>query len=112
MMGERRVACSPIWVNAYPTRAEYLAVADFQKTSFEFVSHLDSPFQDSFKENFTIIQNTSRTAAFLKILSSKGKRNVKAEKWDQYLTPSKVTVMNAGAGSLYDHHVDKAIFCL
>src|SRR4029077_16675769 len=45
MMCQCGIASPPIRVHADPTRAKHLAVADFQKTSFEFVSHSSSPFR-------------------------------------------------------------------
>jgi hypothetical protein len=41
---QRRVASSPIRIHADPARAQHFAIADFEKTAFEFVSHNSSCF--------------------------------------------------------------------
>ena len=44
MMRNHGVASAVIRIDPDPTGAEHLAIADFEKTSLEFVSHMHSPF--------------------------------------------------------------------
>src|SRR5262249_9483877 len=39
MMSQRRIASSPVWIDADPARTEDFTVANFEQTSFKFVGH-------------------------------------------------------------------------
>jgi hypothetical protein len=44
MMRHCGIASPPVRVHADPARAKHLAIADFEKTAFEFVGHFSYPF--------------------------------------------------------------------
>jgi hypothetical protein len=43
-MRQHRITSPVIGIDADPTGAEHLTIADFEKTSLQFVSHMPSPF--------------------------------------------------------------------
>jgi hypothetical protein len=54
MVRHGRIASPVIRVDPDPTGAEHLAIADFEKASLEFVSHMYSPF-DLLAPSFIVV---------------------------------------------------------